>query len=430
MKRKREQQEEEEEECEELKDPPAKRHRLFQKIEDTKIRLPWKNSIPNLFVSKKENDKRGKKRVSGNSNNTNSPIHDARINYSSSDHCSGCGSLPDRWISFRREGTTVCQDCSIVQSGQIIDQVPDTPPTKMAQKGERRAYLSEKIRQMANEEPRIPQHDLEIIRRVHDEFVCLADQDPNYFERWSNPRGPIPLRRPIRVEEEKITREDVKELLRFIDHLKIPPKHKSVSFRKKYLERWQQIKVALTGSHYYYNHVANKPTEELLDRLLKTGTLVTEIYDTDKSIIFPSSPPPPPEKEDDDDCCPLLKKKGKPGPKKNVPNLDILFLLILYNIDEQFLELHGWYWVSKTMHLYAYASPAQREKYRQTKFASVVEDYKRYKKILRYCNQHYPKLIETALDQTQFILPDSLETLVHIAARNETAYQYDRSTSH
>lgn len=428
MKRKREQEEEEEEgEC----GPPTKRHRLFQKIEETKIRLPWKNSIPNLFVSKKENDKRGKKRsVSGNYSNfpqqlnTNSPVHsDARINYSSSDHCSGCGSLPDRWITFRREGTTVCQDCSIVQSDQVIDQVPDTPPAKMAQKGERRAYLSEKIRQMANEEPRIPQHDLEIIRRVHDELVCVADQDPDYFERWSNPRGPIPLRRPIRVEEEKITREDVKELLRFIDRLKIPPKHKSVSFRKKYLERWQQIKVALTGSHYYYNHVANKPTEELLDKLLKTGTLVTEIYDTDKLYIFGSPPPHP-----DDDCCPLLKKK--PSAKKNVPNLDILFLLVLYNIDEHFLELHGWYWVSKTMHLYAYASPAQREKYRQTKFASVVEDYKRYKKILRYCNHHYPKLIETALDQTQFVLPDSLETLVHIAARNETAYQYDRSTRH
>lgn len=106
-------------------------------------------------------------------------------------------------------------------------------------------------------------------------------------------------------------------------------------------------------------------------------------------------------------------RKKEPG-KHNIPKLDIIILVLLYNISEETLEKYGWYFLSNNI-----VHPT----------ASTLSDYDRVKTLLTDINQNFlqgktQKGVRREsyawLQKHKYQFPENLETLVAMAsASNE-----------
>lgn len=428
----------------------TKRIRLVEHLPS--IRIPLRNCIPNYFVPKKIGDRRGKKRKKEEEEERNKQRNGVSIFLSGGDShlsenstsshgtdynliCSSCNNHDLSRFLEDTQGCPVCENCGTVQVSQVSfkDECWETPK-RVSQAYQRRSYIGERLRQFSGTEPRIPEQDLEAIRYIYAELCKAFHSNHPLFTRSKNPRGSVscpsslffPLkekppsddRRVLRISEsftdrsEDLTKENVKNLLGFVDYVhslrggsgeaKTPVTH----FKKKYLERWTQIKRYFCGDHYYSKYIAPKPSGCLLDYLYKMAILVARIYENKELlhgyILLPKTYPDVVEYEDEkfienvkkrrreeeeeeggccgsslnncmDDAISTLEEilfgeridlvpRILPTPKtlsskENIPSLDLLFLMLLYAYENNSLEVHGWYFVKKIMHEYVFKLP-------------------------------------------------------------------------
>lgn len=472
-----------------------KQTKLRKLISSTSLRVPQRNMIPNLFVLKKTNDKRGKttkkeraeKEAAFFLKHTNGDNYSFEHGVNST--CSSCGSNGDRcFIYDRRQGDTVCTNCSVVQSQCQITEDPrqthyqeineEVEGSRATCTSSRRAYISEKLRQFSNTEPRIPDEDLSVIRNVYHSLRRDYHTDGPYhhsiLKREDNSTRLNRIRSWFTDKEEDFTKATVKGLLKFIDK-DLGRKNSGVPFVKKYLERWTQIKEYFCGTTYYERFIASKPPPGLCDFLLRAAVLVSEIYDDpiqkrcaleyngpinnlDPTCSSSSSS----SSSEEAGCCGWLrvlvgrkqeaaaavvinedieeekrekKKQLKSDAKRmvsrNIPSINVLFLILLYMYGEDALEDHGWYYVSKNMHNLTF--PDEKQKITQAqlkKYNSPLRNFQIHRKFLIYANNNLHSVLSTiyqsaGLDLKDGIrLPETLEELIEIAARNTAAYQY------
>jgi len=450
------------------------------------LRTPIRNCIPSYFVPKKISDQRGKKKSNpslSSNQQQNGTCYDII--------CDCCHNHdPSRFIQDS-QNCPVCQDCGVVKVSEVTycDELQESQK-KNTQCYKRRSYLGERLRQFSDSEPRIPEPDLETIRYAYARLREAFDQNHPLFKKSASKREKH-IKRLVESftnREEDTTKQHIKTLLDFIDHSMDAPgiiknngkEDKRPSFKKKYLERWAQIKKYFCGDRYYFKHLVTKPNERILDLMFKVSTLVTVIYENKQQRDFILSTPRYQNVREEEDeefleevsgeftsssssssdggCCPGIFLSSSPkktkqqqeepelyledpaniNKKRNMPSIDLLFLMILFADGEDTLEVHGWYFVKKIMHEYTYNLPTlspeksfrqvleERKKKRDSKYNALRVDFLTLKKILTHINQDF----KTTLDNIPEFIGERIETpknigqLVKIAARNKELYQY------
>jgi hypothetical protein len=167
-----------------------------------------------------------------------------------------------------------------------------------------------------------------------------------------------------------ITKDFIKTLLSLIDK-HVPSA--GGTFKRRYLERWLQIKIFLCGETYYANNVCPIPDQLLLDTLFLLASCVANVYETkrDELKIFTE--------------------------KQSMPNVDLLFLLLLYNLGQ--LETYGWYFTSKSIK-------------NASESLAIQRDFEIYEKIFKYLNEtQMTKLPREFLEYGEWKIPKDLHEL-------------------
>lgn len=446
------------------------------------LRTPIRNCIPSYFVPKKLSDQRGKKKSNSNQNQNNNKDG---TNYDLI--CDCCYNHDPSRFFQDTQNCPVCKDCGVVKVSEVTycNELQESE-TKNKQCYKRRSYLGERLRQFSDSEPRIPEPDLQTIRYTYARLREAFNQDHPLFKKSTHKRAKYIERlvRSFTIYEEDTTKQHIKALLDFIDHSMdlgegiLKKEEKPPSFKKKYLERWAQIKKYFCGDNYYFNHLVTKPNERVLDLLFKLATLVTMIYENTNKREYILSRYKHIKEEEDEDFLEALKNKvlqetsfseeeeegccgvglfstTPPKPKevyvelyledpkiqnkkKNIPSIDLLFLMILFADGEDTLEVHGWYFVKKIMHEYTFKLPTfgddktfsevleEREKKRNNKYSALRSDFLILKKILTFINED----CKNTLDSIPEFVSDTIKTpkniaqLVKITARNQDLYQF------
>lgn len=469
--------EEDDFECNEIQQGGEERKK---EIRLPSLRTPIRNCIPNYFVPRKILDQRGKKksnRLVVNQQQQDGTHHDLI--------CDCCHNHDPSRFTQDSQNCPVCEDCGVVQTSQITysNELQESQK-KNSQGYKRRSYLGERLRQFSDSEPRIPEPDLQTIRYTYARLREAFDQGHPLFKKSPHKREKYIERlvESFTTREEDTTKQHIKALLDFIDHSMDTPgilkksEEKRSSFKKKYLERWAQIKKYFCGDSYYFNNLVTKPNERILDLMFKLATLVTMVYENKSQRDYILSTPRyhyVREEEDeeffeevsgeftssssssDGCCCGLFSQQPREqqnldrflddpvniNKKRNMPSIDLLFLMILFADGEDSLEVHGWYFVKKIMHEYTFKLPTlsssppgksvrgileERKKKRDSKFNALRVDFLILKKILTHLNQDF----KTTLDNIPEFVEESIKTpknigqLVKIAARNKDLYQY------
>jgi len=445
------------------------------------LRTPIRNCIPNYFVPKKLYDRRGKKKsnkaVNNNNNNNDGPYHDLV--------CDCCGNHDQSRFIQDKQNCPVCENCGVVKTSEVTySNELSEMQAKDKQSYQRRSYLSERLRQFTNSEPRISEPDLEIIRHAYARLREAFNEGHPLFKRSTRTQKKYikGIVESFTSREEDITKQHIKSLLDFIDgsmekNVSINPYgiEKRPSFKKKYLERWAQIKRYFCGDTYYYNYLVTKPDQITVDLLFKIATLVTIVYETkeqykfvletdvysrvkeeeDEEFLIDTAHLP--DEQSETICCGMSFKfferkqvpptLDDPPPlpvekkKRNIPSLDLLFLMILYADSDNSVEVHGWYFVKKIAHEYTYTLPAYcpdvpiadileaRKKKRDTKYSALRRDFLALKKILTHLNTHQTKTLSNIpeLEESVLRIPKNISQIVRLAARNTASYQYPTS---
>ena len=363
------------------------------------LRIPFINTLPNRKVRKRDNENRGKFSKFLSEKQREKDIHDglrlSNSSYYATDFCFCCGAYSDEAFVQTPEYDIVCKKCAAVQPSEVFyeDAIHSTQKSSSAYK--ERTYLSERLRLFANLEPRIPREDIQLIGQVYSELdsrYCKAvnDEQEDQEERTKKLKR-FGLDGWFISNPGDISKDFIKTLLTLIDK-KLRPSIKGVtkSFKKKYLERWLQIKIFLCGEIYYKRNVSRLPPTELLDDMLLLACQITSIFKNKKeeARIFVD--------------------------KKSVPNIDLMFLTILYNIDRDFLTEFGWYFMSQ----------AVRDGVTR-KDSAIQKDYEVLKKIFEYLNSGYKHRNPSSdqfictLELGNWHLSDGgLKTLVELATTN------------
>lgn len=303
--------------------------------EEIKIRVPYINTLPNKKVHLRDVENRGKFSKFENARKTQESIAKGETvsnsNGYSTDNCSNCGAYADDYFVNTPEWDVVCRKCGAVQPSERAFEGAVERNTKLSSPYRQRTYFSERLRLFGNLEPRIPKQDIRLIGQVYSELCTLLCtlKSANH----SSGAGLRALETELKAhglygwfddDPRAITKDFIKTLLTLIDkHISVPSiRGTTKSFKKKYLERWLQIKIFLCGEHYFKNNISELPDKDLLNTMLSLACHISILYKTKKEEIG------------------LDEVR-----KKSHPNVDLLFLLILYNLGE--LNKFAWYFVSK-----------------------------------------------------------------------------------
>ncbi len=344
----------------------------YQRLPLPGLRIPFINTLPNRKVRKRDSENRGKfsKFLSEKQreNDIRSGLRVSNSGYFSTDFCFCCGAYSDESFVHTPEYDVVCKKCAAVQPSEVFyeDAIHSTQKSSSAYK--ERTYLSERLRLFANAEPRIPREDIRLIGQVYSELesryskICDKEEDP---EKRSEKLRRLGLDGGWFINHPGyISKDFIKTILTLIDN-KLKPSIKGItkSFKRKYLERWLQIKIFLCGEAYYKKNVNSLPAPELLDDMLLLGCQLTSVFKHKKeeAKIFVE--------------------------KRSVPNVDLMFLLILWNIDREYLAQYGWYFLSQ-----AVKDGAGK------KDSAIQKDYEVLEKVFEYLNSEY-KNRNSASDQ-------------------------------
>ena len=315
--------------------------------------------------------------------------------------CCFCGNNDSSEFTRNKEYETVCLRCAAVQNGAGFFQEPPEIPkkTRVKSRYETRSYTAERLKQAANLEPRIDSEDLYIIRQA---FLQLTERDPTC-------KTLIPEKETFqraRVEDNRnswdplgdswISKTLIKSVLSEIDKLilkkdsNLSKIYSKAQFKKKYTERWLQIK-------YYLLNAKNDRrggvcmTKEGVADVHELLTIITDCYQ-DEEI-----------------------GRGPVKIKTSSLSVDIGILLTLYSYDISQLRLFGWYFVRDTV-------------FRLSKNSFAYLDFDEYREVLKVLNtqiERFPRQTEYfthKLEIGKFRIPESLEEILTECKVNKTYY--------
>jgi hypothetical protein len=410
------------------------------------LRIPRKNLLSNRKTFKKEEDRRGrhskKRALEEKQILQDAGIQSRNSEYYSSDYCQNCGNSADDCFIRTREYDVVCKHCGVVQACEIVYENEISTLSSVPTTNKKITYISERIRQFANCEPRIPSEDIKIIRRVYGALCQMYYKTHLSLEKDRNSSGKETTahvtdihflfgRRNKKREGDSterrertsglsrailskilgdggptfITKSFIKELLsitdqrEILDHGKLFSSSSSSSssnnyFSRRYAERWLQIKIYLCGGKEVYEElVVPLPNSELLNRIYRMAHELVHFYE--------------------------LKKQECKSPKKNMLSEDLLFLIILYSIgSDALLELYGWYFISPHMY-YSSSSSLEKEKEKEKKekegsLSPLELDYQCYSRLL--------DLLPSPSKEMYRLPPGGLKDFVRIASGNKKAF--------
>lgn len=352
------------------------------------LRVPFSNHLPNKYVRAKEVENRGKyskyKERKELERLENAGIRKRNSGYYMFDNCNNCLSPADDYFVRTPEHEVVCRNCGAVQCDEKCIENSIQAAQKLSTGYKKRVYLCERLRQSGNLEPRIVREDILLIGQVYSELessYCKVIDTIEEGEERNKALRKLGLEGWFIEHPGDITKDFVKTLLSAVDLLSPAVRNHSYSFKKKYTERWLQIKIFFCGESYFKNYVSKLPDYELLTKIFFLSNEIADVYENKRAEakIFTE--------------------------KKSIPSLDLMMLLVLYNISPDDLDEFGWYYQVK-----APESDSSRR------------DFETLVKILEYLNSQYKKQgssrnsrIKTAKDylgEGEWTVPESIHRLL------------------
>lgn len=303
------------------------------------------------------------------------------------DACFCCLSPADDSFVNTPDYTVVCKKCAAVQPSEIFYDGAIENSQKLSPSYKKRTYLSERIRLFGNREPRIPREDLTLIGQVYSEIESVYSKIIDSSEKGASWKAQelksLGLHKWFIEHSGDITKDFIKKLLSSIDkHINDPKlKGPTKSYKKKYAERWLQLKIFICGDTYYENHVCKIPDRQLLDQMLTLSNSIAQVYENfreDAQIL---------------------------SEKKSMPNIDLLLLIVLYNIAESSCIEFGWYFILSNKSLLDYSEKIKTEP--EWISDTLKNDYEIISKILNYLNYKY-KNYKTRFFSERFQLEEGI----------------------
>jgi len=277
------------------------------------------------------------------------------------DNCSGNDFVPTD------EGdATVCITCGLVSNTRLIEGTTDvlnefngSLPYKS------RNYFAERLQQARNREPRFTTSEENKINCI---WSMLHSKDRI---EWSNKAA-------------SFSKDKFQSICRVLDEVE-PGKR-----WKQQLERWWQARAVIYGEDRGW---------EILDEY---HTFTLKVLFDPFAWYFSK-----------------FLKYDENGKKHNIPKIDLVILVLLYNISEEALVMYGWYFLSKNI-----VWPTR----------STLEHYEKIEEIFDKCNQYFnsssrkPEVRSQSyawLRNHQFTVPD-YKYLIYLALDSKEAkYVYN-----
>lgn len=228
--------------------------------------------------------------------------------------CSGCAAELDQGFTTDSGDALVCRFCGVVDSMPIFDTdcvpVACLPGSPLYR---HRYYFGERIRQAKNQEPRFNDEETDILSLVYNMYSASGSLfwNEGFFTK--------------------------KHMSLICTHLvKRFPK----SFWTRRCERWFQFRTYICGNTGL----------QLPDHISETLRSLFDAY----SRYFQK-------------CVSETQNK-----KKNITQLDLVILILLYSINPEYVNEHGWYFLNKNL---------------INKTLSVISNYEAAKKICNTINE-------------------------------------------
>lgn len=202
--------------------------------------------------------------------------------------CRGCDSVLDMSIRTTEGDAVVCTNCGLVDDNICFDfEAPIYTHVPRSPLYRHRNYFAEKLLQARNKEPRLSDKELDIISII---FDIYQEECP---EIWN---------------ERNFTKRHMGQICRIIKS--VYPKS---PFCRR-IERWYQYRVYLSGTSgcTLDFHIASQ-LRVLFDAYVHYFLVHLEETDSDR---------------------------------KNITQLDLVILVLLYNLDKNLLSKYGWYFLN------------------------------------------------------------------------------------
>ncbi len=207
--------------------------------------------------------------------------------------CSNCTGT--NFVPTDDNDALVCTTCGMVSNNLLIEGACDiTEPRPCSAAYRQRNYFAECILHASACDPRFTSAEQSKISMV---WSALHDKDPL---TWS-------------LKADSFSKFRFQQICRILDRIE-PNKR-----WKQKLERWLQAKTVIYGDKEDFS----LPDEYTCMTLKILFDPIAKFFET-------------------------RFKKNEPG-KHNIPKMDLIFLVLLYNIGPEAVKQHGWYFLSKNI---------------------------------------------------------------------------------
>jgi hypothetical protein len=203
-------------------------------------------------------------------------------------NCRGCNSLLDQYTRTEEGDALVCTNCALVDDGICFEfETPMVSCGVHSNEYRHKNYFAERILQARDEEPRLTSKELDILSSIYDIYR---------------------LHCPTLWAEEYFTKKHAARICRLI--VKYYPKSR---FRRR-LERWYQ----------YRNYLCGRTGTELPLHVANALKVLFNVYSHFFSIYIKEMK-----------LC-----------RRNITQLDLVILVLLYNLGPKIIRAHGWYFLT------------------------------------------------------------------------------------
>ena len=263
-----------------------KRELLF---EPRPVREKFKR--PKTKASRKKDDRRGRHTKESRARKAQETALFYRLSVAATT-CANCNGAV--FVPTSDSDTFACTSCGYVTNERVVDGACDfTMLTSGSPRYRHINYFAERIQQCRNREPRFTASEQNKINVVWSE---LHDQDGI---TWSG-------------SPKSFSKHRFRQICRILNELEPGRRW------KQKLERWWQARVLLYGHDSDWNTLDDYHSMVLKDLFMPIACWFDQYY------------------------------KSQEAPH-NIPKLDLIFLVLLYNISEESVQRYGWYFLSKNI---------------------------------------------------------------------------------
>lgn len=257
-------------------------------------------------------------------------------------NCAECNAPESSFVRSNEGDCTVCTKCGMVQQKHVL--LHDKYTRSLIFNGHvgfvpiytgyrNKNYFSERMRQFTNTEPRFTIEEENEIRHIYNLY---RNKNESY---WNS---------------QKLTKRHIGRIFRTLaSHIN------DMKYNTR-LERWLQARCILS------DETCAVGSQKIANRLRIMFDAISEVFH---------------------------RKYKKQFSGHNIPNIDIICLVMLYNIDQKSLEKYGWYFLSKDL---------------LSLSDSVIKNWTLARQLLHETNHFYAKYVR-ANQAREYVRPETLE---------------------